>query len=295
MRIQRFLRAVTSVDIAAVRRPTARFGESSARRPWAAAAASAGWTWRPGSPGGSCTGPSAAWSPRSSPRPAGIWSRSLGPRTSPPWSTRTCPCAPRSPPSSCWRSAAPSPCSRCRGGAGVWVGEAPVLPRSARSASSSTAAADRRCASPARPPSAPRRRRTPASPPIAHQTLRVLDWGWVGLSRWMDGLTEVCEECDDRDGARTGVFSHARTAHCTPSTQQHQRAHAHTHTHTRLLLWIVGTFYILLYWPNDFFYPLNLQKTCLHCYTFRQRRTGHLEHREFSRWAAVQFILRKYI
>ncbi len=37
-----------------------------------------------------------------------------------------------------------------------------------------------------------------------------------------------------------------------------------THTHTRLFLWIVGTFHrllLLLYWPNDIFYPLT-QPVC---------------------------------
>ncbi len=36
-------------------------------------------------------------------------------------------------------------------------------------------------------------------------------------------------------------------------------ASPNTHTHTRLFLWIVGTFHrllLLLYWPNDIFYPL---------------------------------------
>lgn len=123
-----------------------------------AAAASAGWTWRPGSPAGSCTGPSAEWSPRSSPRLAGTWSRSPSPPSWPPWSTRIYPSAPRSPPSSCWRSGAPWLCPRPRrrrdaaGGRVAWAAAAARRPRSGRSVSSSRAAAARRSVSPADPP-----------------------------------------------------------------------------------------------------------------------------------------------
>ncbi len=48
----------------------------------------------------------------------------------------------------------------------------------------------------------------------------------------------------------------------------HKHAHTHTHTNTRtrthLFLWIAGTFHrfqLLLYWPNDTFYPLTLNPT----------------------------------
>lgn len=173
---------------------TARSGPSFAQRP-RAAAAFGGWIWRPVSPVGSYTGPSVKWSRRSSPRPVDTWSRSPCPPTSPRWSTRTCPSSPRSPRSSCWRSGAPSPCSPCRGAAAadggrgdVWVGEASIRPRWARNASSSTAAAARRCASPARPPSAPSRL-TPAWPRKPRtgedRALSPGDWtgGWTRLSR----------------------------------------------------------------------------------------------------------------
>ncbi len=39
---------------------------------------------------------------------------------------------------------------------------------------------------------------------------------------------------------------------------------SHPRIHTRLFLWIVGTFHrllLLLYWPNNIFYPLNLPLT----------------------------------
>ncbi len=47
------------------------------------------------------------------------------------------------------------------------------------------------------------------------------------------------------------------------------------HTHTRLFLWIVGTFHrllLLLYWPNDIFYPLTLTENLFsHTHTHTTR------------------------
>ncbi len=59
----------------------------------------------------------------------------------------------------------------------------------------------------------------------------------------------------------THTHTHTHThSHTHTRTYTHTRTHTYTHTHTHVcFLWTVGTFHrllLLLYWPNNIFYPL---------------------------------------